>query len=98
MGKHFMAELDRMANRYGGMLPEVLDNTFQYQSKLNNESMATNVGSDNSHGTKAPEKVAKYYSARTVRRALEYLSIDYISLGLEIPTWAREMLHNDVME
>lgn len=97
MGKQFMSELDRMANRYGGMLPEVLENAFQYQSKLNNESLANaNVGSDNSHGTKAPEKVAKYYSARAIRRALEYLSIDYISLGLEIPSWAKEMLRNDM--
>ena len=98
MGKDFMKELDRMANRYGGLLPEVLDDTFQYQSKLKNESLlSSNLGADTKHGTKAPGKVAKYYTARAVRRALEYLSIDYITLGLEVPNWAREMLLNDTV-
>lgn len=96
MGKQFMAELDRMANRYGGLLPEVLENTFRYQSKL--VVSEENVGMDKNHGTKSPEKVARYYSARAVRRALEYLSIDYVTLGLEVPEWAREMLHNDDVE
>ena len=97
MGKDFMWELNRMANQYGGLLPKVLNDTFQYQSKLKNESMSSNLGADTKHGTKAPTKVAKYYTARAVRRALEYLSIDYITLGLEVPMWAREMLLNDTV-
>ena len=95
MGTDFMPELDRMANKYGGMLPQILDDTFQYQSKLTNESSITNLGTDKAHGTKAPSKVSKYYSSRAVRRALEYLSIDYVTLGLEVPIWAREMLYKD---
>jgi len=109
MGKSFMSELNRMADRYGGMLPDVLDDIFSYRSSLDllqhNESSSTaavaavakgdNVGSEKAHGTKAPAKVARYYSAGTVRRALEYLSIDYITLELEVPEWAREMLRND---
>ena len=101
MGKQFMSELDRMVHRYGSddesssssLLASVLNDTFQYQSKLQNESIANlNLGADNNHGTKAPSKVSKYYSARSVRRALEYLSIDYLTLGLEVPGWATEML------
>jgi len=103
MGKSFMSELGRMADRYGGMLPDVLDDIFSYRSSLNlqhNETSSAvangdNVGSEKAHGTKAPAKVARYYSAGTVRRALEYLSIDYVALGLEVPEWAREMLRND---
>jgi len=87
-----MSELSRMANKYGGELPRVLNDTFQYQSKLSND---INIGSDSNHGTKAPAKVARYYTARAVRRALEYLSIDYITLGLEVPIWAKEMLLRD---
>jgi hypothetical protein len=30
-----------------------------------------------------------------VRRGLEYLSIDYVTLGLEVPDWAREILRDD---
>ncbi len=104
MGKQFMSELDRMVRRYGGdrgdssssILASVLNDTFQYQSKLQNESIAKmNSGSDNSHGTRAPSKVSMYYSARSVRRALEYISIDYVTFGLEVPQWATEMLGND---
>ncbi|KAL7549922.1 hypothetical protein ACHAWF_013174 [Thalassiosira exigua] len=95
MGRDFMSDLDRMANWYGGLLPEALDDAFQYRSKLVNQS--ANVGLDSKHGTKAPEKVARYYSARAIRRALEYLSIDYVTLSLEVPEWAREMLRDDAV-
>mmetsp|Transcript_43297 Transcript_43297/g.73855 ORF Transcript_43297/g.73855 Transcript_43297/m.73855 type:complete len:144 (+) Transcript_43297:2-433(+) len=97
MGKDFMYELERMVTRYGGLLPTALEEYFRYQSKLANESGAVveNVGSDKQHGTKAPAKVAQFYSARALRRALEYLSIDYVALGLDVPEWAREMLRND---
>ena len=111
MGKQFMSELERMVHRYGGggedassssssssssLVASVLNDTFQYQSKLQNESIAKmNLGSDNTHGTRAPSKVSKYFSARSVRRALEYLSIDYVTFGLEVPDWATEMLWND---
>lgn len=106
MGKHFISELDRMVHRYGNgdassssssLLESVLNHTFHYQSKLQNESVANlNIGSDNNHGTKAPSKVSKYYSARSVRRALEYVSIDYLTFGLEVPEWAKEILRNDI--
>ncbi|KAL7522447.1 hypothetical protein ACHAWX_007130 [Stephanocyclus meneghinianus] len=97
MGKSFMSELDRMASRYGGLLLQSLNDAFQYKSHVINETNASegNVGANNSHGTKAPTKVAKYYSPRALRRALEYLSIDYVSLKLEVPDWAREMLRED---
>jgi hypothetical protein len=32
-----------------------------------------------------------------VRKGLEYLSIDYVTLGLEVPEWARAMLRDDTM-
>ncbi|KAL3810158.1 hypothetical protein ACHAXA_004274 [Cyclostephanos tholiformis] len=96
MGRDFARELDRMANRYGGSLPDALDVAFDYRSKIINDTLVVdNVGSDKAHGTKAPAKVHRYYSPGTVRRALEYLSIDYVALGLEVPLWAREMLRDD---
>jgi hypothetical protein len=97
MGKTFMSELDRMATRYGGLLPNVLEDAFHYQTKLANETLlaTTNVGADNAHGTKAPSKVYQYYSPQSVRRALEYLSIDYVMLGFAVPEWAKEILRND---
>ena len=98
MGKRFMSELNRMATRYGGILPNVLDDAFHYRTKLANETLfatTTNVGADNAHGTQAPSKVYQYYSPRSIRRALEYLSIDYVMLGFDVPDWAKEILRND---
>ena len=96
MGKSFMLELHRMSTKYGGVLPDTLNEIFNYQSQLDKtENAKDNVGASNRHSTRAPAKVAKYYSPRAVRRALEYLSIDYVTLGLEVPDWAREMLRND---
>ena len=101
MGKTFMSELDRMATRYGGILPNVLEDAFHYRTKLANETLlattTTNVGADNAHGTQAPSKVYRYYSPRSIRRALEYLSIDYVMLGFDVPDWAKEILRNDKM-
>jgi hypothetical protein len=101
MGRDFAHELDRMARRYGGTrLPDALDGAFGYRSKIGRDDNGTTTtadvfGSDKAHGTKASAKVRRYYSPRSVRRALEYLSIDYVTLGLEVPDWAREILRGD---
>jgi hypothetical protein len=91
-----------MAQRYGGTtLPDALDSAFGYRSKIGSKDNGTTTttadvfGSDKAHGTKASAKVYRYYSPRAVRRGLEYLSIDYVTLGLEVPDWAREILRDD---
>lgn len=94
MGTDFMYDLERMAKQFGGQLPEVLNASFNYmeQVKLGKK----NTGRDkNSHATHAPAKVQQFYTAQTVRRGLELLSIDYVTLGLEVPEWARQMLRDD---
>ena len=48
------------------------------------------------HATNAPEYVKEYYTASSVRRALEYFAIDYLLLDLEIPLWVHNMLADDV--
>jgi len=96
MGKEFMNDLDRMATTFGGRLPRILNESFNYQTLLKEEK--ENLGKDNNrHSTHAPAKVAKYYTAGTVRKALEYVSVDYVTLGLSVPDWARDMLRNDAM-
>ena len=96
MDKSFVSELDHLSTKYKGLSPAILDSVFHYKS-LNAEmnSKKGNVGASNDHATKAPTKVEKYYSPRAVRKALEYLSIDYVTLGLSVPEWAREMLKKD---
>ena len=45
--------------------------------------------------SKASEKVMQYYTPRSLRKVLEYVSIDYTGLDLKIPDWAEEMLRED---
>jgi len=95
MGKDFYFDLDRMANRFGGQLPEILNNTFGYMDHVKNENHENTGKQGSQHAKLASEKVMRFYSARTVRKALEYLSIDYVTLGLDVPEWARQMLKNE---
>lgn len=95
MGQDFMFDLERMADKFGGPLPEILNTTFGYMEHVG--SGKKNTGKDsNRHATHAPEKVQKFFTAQTVRRGLELLSIDYVTLGLEVPEWAKQMLRDDV--
>jgi len=84
-----MLDLERMANQFGGPLPKALDATFRYEARLKSGNLLR------SHATHAPAKVKQFYTAQTVRKGLELLSIDYVLLGLEVPEWARQMLRDD---
>ena len=95
MGEDFMQDLERMANQFGGHLPKALDTTFRYEARLKSGKTNTGKVSVRSHASHAPEKVKKFYTAQTVRKGLELMSIDYVLLGLEVPEWARQMLRDD---
>ncbi|KAL7492431.1 hypothetical protein ACHAWT_001579, partial [Skeletonema menzelii] len=95
MGKDFYFDLDRMGTKYGGQLPEVLNSTFGYMDHVMSGNHENTGKKNNAHATHTPTKVARFYTARTVRRALEYLSVDYVMLGLDVPEWAKQMLREE---
>jgi len=95
MGKDFYFDLDRMATQFGGQLPEILNSTFEYMDHVKSGNHENTGKQGSGDAVNAPEKVARFYTARTVRKALEYLSIDYVTLGLEVPEWARQMLREE---
>eukprot|EP00804_Cyclotella_cryptica_P022822 CCRYP_005028-RA/>CCRYP_005028-RA protein AED:0.33 eAED:0.33 QI:403/1/1/1/1/1/2/72/434 len=97
MDGNFMMDLNRMANQFGGPLPDLLDSFFGYRNYTKSEINHVNVGSRRGHSTRAPNKVVRFYTPNSLRRALEYVSIDYVTLGLEVPEWAREMLRKDAI-
>lgn len=80
MGEQFYDDLRTMGERYG--ITKELQNVFSFQNKT------TNYGVE----TAASSHVLEYYTPRTVKRALEYLAMDYVMLNLPIPKWAQEML------
>lgn len=93
MGENFMFEIERMTGQFGGQLPEALNETFGYMEHVRLGMKTT--GKNNAHATHAMTKVKKFFTAQTVRRGLELLSIDYMLLGLEVPEWAKQMLRED---
>ncbi len=89
-----MFDIERMANQFGGTLPELLNASFGFMEYV--QSGKRNMGKDNSrHSTHALGKVKQFYTAQTVWRGLELMSIDYVRLGLKVPEWARQMLRDD---
>jgi len=98
MGRDFYFELERMANQFGGQLPEILNTTFGYIKHVKNDNHENTGQQGNKHAKHAAEKVSRFYTARTVRKALEYLSIDYVTKGIEVPEWARQMLRDEKLK
>ena len=45
--------------------------------------------------TQASNHVKEYYTATSVRRALEYFAIDYVRLNLNVPQWVHEILDEE---
>ena len=86
MGHQFYEDLTTLAARFGNdnKLPEALEKVFHYSEQSKND----NVGKE----TQAPAHVKEYYTAASVRRALEYFAVDYMALGLEVPSWAKAIL------
>lgn len=99
MDSQFMMDIDRMASHFGGgELAVALNKAFDYQRLVQKDgSKHVNFGTHSADGTRAPKKVNKFYTAQTVRKALEYVSIDYVLLGLSVPSWAKQMLREDYM-
>jgi hypothetical protein len=72
------------------------------QQRLSNDTTTTTATANDPPNktytyteTSAATQVYKFYNAKTVRRVLEYLAIDYMTLGLRIPDWAEELLEKE---
>ena len=87
MGAEFYDDIHVLSMEFPNTtLPKVLEDVFHFKSKLTHG--AGNIGVE----TSAASHVLEYYTPRTLRRALEYVSIDYVLLGIPIPEWAERML------
>lgn len=89
MGEHFYHDLDRMGQQFGGRLVDGLERVFDLQRVLNESKK--NVGVEQAAST----KVFEYYTPKSLRRVLEYMSIDYVLFDLPIPDWVDAILEQD---
>jgi hypothetical protein len=88
LGNDFYQDLRRLTEQYPA-LEHLVEKLFHMDE---NENVTLNQGVE----TKAASRTLKFYTPpRTVRRVLEYTAIDYVMLGLPIPSWAERMLAID---
>jgi len=95
MGPDFYEDVYQFGQRYKDQtnLHQILNKVFKLDSKFRtNATSKENIGVE----TAAASFVQQYYTPKTVRKVLEYMSIDYVHLGLEIPGWAQEILDSEI--
>lgn len=85
MGDKFYLHLERFSNQFPILKPFMEDQFHLAQMGDHNNGVET----------KAASHTESYYTPRTLRKVLEYMSIDYVMLGLPIPRWAEDMLAKD---
>lgn len=94
MGTDFHDQLRAFGRRYNmmGAVQQAFYLENETSSSLQQEKF---VARKQDRSSKTAQKMLQFYSPSTLRRVLEYLSIDYMLLGLPIPEWAEEMLQQD---
>jgi hypothetical protein len=92
MGPDFYKDIDEVAHRYGGRFEKEVHKVFDADKHVEEDTV--------NHGveTSAPKFVKEFYSPRSLRRVLEFVSIDYVFLGLPVPQWAHEILAEEEAE
>ena len=92
MDDNFYSQLEDFASKFGkdnNNLPKAIEKVFNLTSELTKEQ--ANVGKE----TRAASHVMEYYTPASVRRALEYYAVDYVTLELEIPSWVDDILNEE---
>lgn len=86
MNESFYQELERFVEHYP-TLEQVVRRVFRFNATQDAQN----------HGTERQASLHKweYYTPNTIRRVLQYTSIDYMLLNLSIPDWAEAILNTD---
>jgi hypothetical protein len=98
MGEDFYADLQAMGHRYGGSVTQQIEDAFKVNLRGENVTRTAHLPpayQAAKRERKAAKRLQEFYTPRTLRRVLEYMSIDYVKLGLPIPEWAEEMLQKE---
>lgn len=88
MDGHFFRHLQNMSAVFPHRLPDVLEEVFHASREVAAPGRGRLVGTE----TNAAARARDYYTAASVRRALEYFAVDYVRLGLAIPDWVHAVL------
>jgi len=91
MDNNFYKSLSDLVDKLGrdNKLPDAIEKVFHLKDNL--AKGIENVGTE----TQAKTHVMEYYTAASLRRALEYFAIDYLMLDLTIPSWVNDILDEE---
>ena len=95
MNATFKYQLEDMGNKFGEPLKSWLPVIFQEKHPNKTKDNSRSEESSYFRNQKASKKLLEYYTPRTLRRVLEYVSIDYVKLNLPIPEWVDELLASE---
>mmetsp|Transcript_30953 Transcript_30953/g.40869 ORF Transcript_30953/g.40869 Transcript_30953/m.40869 type:complete len:386 (-) Transcript_30953:240-1397(-) len=101
MGSNFYQDLRKLGKQIGGRFETALEDVFHIEELLNSTDVFGSLlrrakqKPGDPHIQNSRESIEQYYTPRTLRRVLEYVSIDYVALNLPIPAWAEQMLALD---
>jgi len=85
MNEGFYSDLEKMGKQLG--ITRELQSVFSYKNRTSTKNQGVE--------TAASSHVLEYYTPRTVKRVLEYLSMDYVMLNMPIPDWAVQLLESE---
>jgi len=90
MGPNFHDDLHKFSQKYdqGSQLTDIVNSIFNVEGNRQQSNTEKHRGIE----TLASTKVEQYYTPKTLKKVLEYVSIDYVTLNLPIPSWAEKML------
>lgn len=108
---NFYNDLQRFIQRYAttannkgtttSSFEEIVNNIFEVKGSLFNSNKLEKIQHIDTNTKPQKEKmssskhVKEYYTPSSLRKALEYFSIDYMLLNMTIPDWVDEMLLED---
>jgi hypothetical protein len=98
MGDDFYVDLQAIGQRYGDNVTRQIEGVFKVNLRGEKITRTANLPlayKNRERERKASKRLEEFYSPRTLRRVLQYMSIDYVKLGMPIPEWAEEMLQKD---
>ena len=89
MDQNFYHDLDDLGKQFGKNMTRALEQVFHIRDRIT--ANVSNSGTE----TSAPDHVREFYTGRTIRRVLQYVSVDYVKLNLTVPEWAHEIMREE---
>jgi hypothetical protein len=87
--------INKNSSRVRNLVKEIFDTRWERANRKKKGGDKDKLKENQGTETKAPSHVLEYYTPSSLRRVLQYTALDYLTLPIEIPDWAIQMLGQD---